>query len=714
MASLCFFDFETRSDLDLTVTGTLKYVLDPSTQPILLSWAIDDEPVKLWCPNLNDELDPEVWAYVTGRMWNIGLCPSAVKDHAANPTGYFVAWNCGFDRAVWQQIATPDNGFPRIEIEQTLDAMSQGQASNLPGSLDWAGRMLGLGNKTIGGKAIMKRFADRAQPLPGARVLIDAAPDRAKTIKDAIEAWALYLDYSAQDTDLMRAVWKVTRQLDAEEWADYWVSERINDRGMLVDVDVCAGAIQYREEEAAYVGAECARLTDGAIASPTLTKQINEWVFDRLPDDLAETMVKERDEEGYVTRLTGDKGVMGRLLEDIAVSDAPPADEVVELLELLQFGRSSSAVKFQKMLDQSVDNRIYNQYVFNGAGQTHRFSSRGIQSHNLPRAYLDNELDLLDMVAGRVPIEQLRKFGPVNALLAKLIRPTIMAPEGQTLVWADYSAVEARIVAWLAGSRAAEEAVLEPYATGQDLYVLNASAIFRVPIDDVTKQMRQAGKVATLALGFLGSVGALKAMGRGYGMRFSDDDACLIVDGWRDRNGWSRRHGDKIETAMFSAMRQPLTHFKAGRIEYVFVPDLMQGTLAAILPDGRPLVYPMARIEQKEKFGQMRDTITYLNGMGRSSMWAGLAVENATQGLAAGLLRSSLRRVEQEETVGRIVGHTHDEILLEAPVDQAKEVASRLVNHMTCGFDWTGGLPLAAEPAISWYYTKDEKVSHLQ
>ena len=745
MASMLFMDWETQSDSDLPVTGTLRYVLDPSTRPLLLSWAVDAGDLRLWCPDLSDELVPEVWAYVLGRMWCYGTgkarngngppfkgVPAEIVDLCARPDGYVVAWNSSFDRQTWQQIATPDYGFPRIEIEQTLDAMAQGQASNLPGQLEWAGRMLGLGQKTVGGKAIMQRFARRQDPLPGSKAdienLMAKGLTREKAIAAAIEAWDLYLTYSVQDTALLRDVWNCTRPLSLEEWQVYWASERINDRGMMIDTDVCRGAVAYREEEAAFVASECLRLTDGAITSPTLTKQINDWVYDHLPDDLAETMVKARDEEGYVTRLTGAKDVMGRLLEDIKASDTPPSDNVTELLEVLQFGRASSSIKFEKMLNQEVDSRIHGQFVFNGA--RHRFSSRGIQLHNLPRAFFEDELDIMDMVAARAPIEKLRAYGPVSQTLSRILRPTVIAPKGKLLVWADYSAVEARVNPWLAGSREADEAVLEPFRLMDadktksipDVYVLNAAVVFGIPADVLweryrngdpeAKAMRQAGKVMVLSLGFLGSVGALKAMARGYGIRLTDEEAKVWVDGWRDRNRWARRFGDKVETAMFSAMRQPMASFKAGRVEYMFVPNLMAGTLVAILPDGRPITYPKARIEKKEKFGKEQDTITYIDGMARMSMWPGLAVENLTQFTAAGLLREAIVRIEYGEDIGgQTIGHTHDELLLEADEDRALGVVGRLVEKMTTGFDWIEGLPLAAEPAMSWFYSKNEKAT---
>jgi len=664
--SFCFFDWETRSALDLTVTGTLKYVLDPSTQPLLLSWAVDDEPVKLWCPDISRHLNVDVWAYVYNRMFAHGPAPHDIRAHLEQPDGYVVAHNAAFDRNVWQQIATPDYGFPHLPLERVLDNQAQAQASNLPGGLDFAGRALGLGTKTIGGKAIMKRFADAAQPLPGApadiAALMAKGYSREKAVQTAIDAWALYLDYSVQDTELMRDVWKCTRPLDAQEWAEYWVSEKINDRGMLADLDVCAGAATYHVEEAAYVVERVKEITGGAIAGPSFTAQINQWVYDRLPDDLAELMVKKRDDEGYVTNLTGDKTIMTRLLEEFQTSDTPPADEVIDLIEVLQFGRSSSALKFQKILDQSVDGRLTGSYVFNGAGQTGRYSSRGTQIHNLPRDYLKNELDVLDLVAANVPIEKLREIGPVSSVLAKLIRPTFIAPMGKLLVWGDWSAIEARVTPWLAATRDAEEAVLVPFResdvdkTKPDVYVLNAAQVFKVYPDVLwerymngdpeAKAYRQGGKVMVLSLGFRGSVGALKAMAKNYGIRLSNEEAKTWVDGWRDRNRWNKRFGVKCEEAAFSAMRQPGDMLKAGRIQYQFVPGLMGGTLVAYLPDGRPIVYPKAKISRVEKFGKMQDAITYLNGMGYRHLWDGLQIENCLAGDTPVLTRRGIVRLD--------------------------------------------------------------------
>jgi DNA polymerase len=703
--SLCFFDFETCSALDLTIVGGAKYSRDPSTFPLVLSWAIDDGPVKLWVPELGNVLPKATWDFIVGMVDYTGAFPKELHDFAKGEGNYWVAWNAAFDRNIIQNCAHPRFGFPAVATTRVLDAMAQASASNLPGRLDMSGRMLGLGGKTEGGKTIMKMFADASAEMP-----------------TKIEHWKTYLTYAAKDTDLMRDIWRTTRPLDASEWVEYWVSERINDRGMLADLDVCRGALKYRAEEEEYNRAEIKRLTENMVPAVTMTRRINEWVFPRLPHDLQELMVKERNEDGDPTKLTLSKDVIGRMLEEINISDTPPEDDVVEVLELLQFGRASSAVKFEKILNQADDGRLKGSYVFNGAGQTGRFSSRGVQVHNLPRKSMSTkqqptlELDLLDMVAAQVPIEVIRSYGPVSSTLSKLIRPTFIAPPKRKLVWGDWSAIEARVAPWLANSRSAQTAVLDAFETGADLYILNAESIFGIPADVIQErydngdkeanEMRQSGKVAVLALGFLGGVGALKAMARGYGMKLSNEAAQKIVDGWRDRNRWARVFGVQCEDAAFAAISHAEEEQKAGRLSYVYIPQMMRGTLLCRLPDGRFIAYPMARIEDVERFGRPTKSITYLNGMGRRTLWNGLQIENATQGTAASMLRQTLVHLEQNETEAQIIGHTHDEVICEIDEDQTEAFADRLKRVMVAGFDWTKGLPLGAEVKSDWYYHK--------
>lgn len=703
--SYCFFDWETRSDLDLTIVGGGKYSQHPSTRPLVLSWAIDNGPVKLWVPDLSAVLPPDTWSFILSKVDYFGPFPQELHDFAIGDNNYWVAWNAAFDRQITQNCATPKFGFPLMSTTRVLDAMAQASASNLPGRLDMAGRALGLGGKTEGGKHVMKLFADAAAEMP------------VRT-----DYWDTYLTYAAKDTDLMRDIWRTTRPLDASEWVEYWVSEKVNDRGMLADLDVCRGALKYRAEEEEYNREEIKRLTMGQVPRVTMTRRINEWVYPRLPHDLQELMVKERNEDGEPAKLTLSKDVIGRMLEEIHVSDTPPEDAVVEVLELLQFGRASSAVKFEKILNQAVDSRLTGSYVFNGAGQTGRFSSRGVQVHNLPRKSMSTkkepklELDLLDMIAGQVPIETIRKYGPVSSTLSKLIRPTFIAPKDRVLVWGDWSAIEARVAPWLANTRSAKQAVLDAFETGADLYILNAESIFDMPADVILErynngdkeanEMRQSGKVAVLALGFLGGVGALKAMARGYGMKLTNEAAQKIVDGWRDRNKWARVFGDECERAAFGAIAHPEEYQTAGRLKYVYIPQMMRGTLFCQLPDGRLISYPMARVEDVERFGREVKSITYLNGQGRRVLWNGLQIENATQATAASMLRQTLVKLEISEKIAEVVGHTHDEVICEIDKDDAGAFSDRLKRVMVEGFDWTKGLPLGAEVKSDWYYHK--------
>lgn len=699
VADFLFYDWETRGP-DLTVMGALNYVLDERTRIMLLTYSFDKGATKTWVPDLSDELSADAWAMVTGMVDSHTDIPPEIIEHVENG-GLTVAWNAAFDRHVWQQIATPDLGFPELKITQTLDAMAQAQASNLPGKLDMAGRALRLGGKTQGGSAVMKKFANLDIPMP-----------------DEFDDWNLYLEYGVQDTDLMVEVWYVTRPLALEEWEDYWVSERINDRGIGVDLAVCEGAIQYREEEAVYTAAECMRLTNGQIAKPTLTQKINAWVYEWLPESLSEFMVAKRDEETHeVTNLTLGRKVIERILSEIELMETPPADNVVQFLELMEFGRSSSAIKFEKMRNQAVDGRLCSSYVCNGAGQTGRFSSRGIQMHNLPRDAMEEELELLEMVADKAPIEAIRKYGPISKTLSRLIRPTLIADTGKVFVWGDWSAIEARVLPWLANSRSADRAVLQPFRDGDDLYILNAADIFNVSAEDLyggaeagdkeAGAMRQAGKVAVLALGFGGSVGAYKAMARGYGMAVTNDEGKTIVDGWRDRNQWARVYWKKLEDAAFSAMQNPGTYFTAGRVSYVFEKDLLAGSLLCFLPDGRPLMYPMARFEMLEtSWGEKKKTITYHNGMGRNSMWYGKFAENITQGYAASILRRALKNIEISDFDFPVVAHTHDEIIGEVPEEREQVALDWLLEVMEDNPPGTEDLPLNAGMTSDTYYHK--------
>jgi hypothetical protein len=255
--------------------------------------------------------------------------------------------------------------------------------------------------------------------------ITDCTSDRRATQ----EEWTDFCAYALRDVELMQQIWYATRPLSIEEWREYWASEQINDRGMGIDIELCLAAASYKAEDEQWTADEVNRFTDAVCTKQTQSVRLSKWVYDRLDDTLRQGMVKERDEEtGDPIKLTLGRQTILQLLDDIQQSDNPPNDNVIGLLELLLYGRSSSAAKFQKMADQSVDGRLCSSHVFNGAGQTGRYSSRGVQTHNLPRDHLENEAEVINMVLDRVPVEELRKIAPVSKILSRLIRPAIIAP----------------------------------------------------------------------------------------------------------------------------------------------------------------------------------------------------------------------------------------------------------------------------------------------
>lgn len=284
----------------------------------------------------------------------------------------------------------------------------------------------------------------------------------------------------------------------------------------------------------------------------------------------------------------------------------------------------------------------------------------------------------------------------------------------KVLVWGDWSAIEARVLPWLAGSRSAEECKLKLFRAGEDVYKHTASEIFSTPLDKIDKAQRQIGKVGDLSLGFGGSVGAFKGMARNYEnpitklpMKFTDEDALRIVRGWRSANPWAPRFWDELKGAALNAIRTPGYPFAAGRVEYVWEQKLLGGSLLVWLPCGRPLLYPRCAVRQVEnpKTKVKQDVLTYWHSEGWRKMWHGLLAENVTQGFAASILRAALA---DDFTGQYCVAHTHDEIVLEVYEDEAAEAGDQLRAVMLKEHEWCKGLPLAAEVTQNWYYTKAE------
>jgi DNA polymerase len=327
-------------------------------------------------------------------------------------------------------------------------------------------------------------------------------------------------------------------------------------------------------------------------------------------------------------------------------------------------------------------------------------------------------------------------IGPIGKSLGMLIRPAFIAAPGKTLVWGDWSAIEARVLPWLAASPGSEK-VLDIFRQNDadpdlpDIYELTAGELLGIPAAEVDKTQRQShGKVPVLSLGFGGGVGALQKMAVNYKVYFDEPAAKSLVENWRARNAWApefwgkfytdRRSGE-VETAtglwgaVNMALRNPGTAYAAGRVAYVFDPDYMDGTLFCALPCGRLLTYPDCRLRTREV--KDKDTgektektaIWYRKGYGWSALWHGKCAENITQAVAGSILRETLVLLDQHPPRhAETVGHTHDEIVLEA-VDDAgwvTDVSRHLKDAMEYKPEWRKDLPLVAEINDNWFYTK--------
>lgn len=321
-------------------------------------------------------------------------------------------------------------------------------------------------------------------------------------------------------------------------------------------------------------------------------------------------------------------------------------------------------------------------------------------------------------------IERFEEFGPASRSLSLLLRPSIVADEGHTLVWGDWSAIEARVLPWLADTRGSR-AVLDVFKGNDsdpnkpDIYVIEACNLSGEDPQDVwdryrnkdkaAKDARGRGKVSVLSLGFGGSIGALQAMATNYGVHYDDATAQVVVGTWRASNRWARTLWDGLWEAALQAYESPDTVFPVGKVAYVYDKSYLGGTMFCGLPCSRLLTYPKMKWTKTEvedpRTGKIktRKSLTYMRGYGRAGLWYGKLAENITQATAGSLIRQKLVELAPLRCV---VGHTHDEIVTQQPTATAQAFKSDLRDIMVANPSWMTGCPLAAEVTENWYYTK--------
>jgi DNA polymerase bacteriophage-type len=582
-----------------------------------------------------------------------------------------------------------------------------------------------LTQKQVGGKALIKMFADASRP---------------ETPQSHPEDWERFRSYARDDVASMRDVFFATMPLHRRMWAEYWASERINHRGVPVDLAFVRGAAALAKRLTDTANDDIMRLTGKKIRTVNQNKALLDWIryelrhlpeVDRL---LTKEFEIEEDEEGE--RVSVPKYSLGRGLVEALIAYLEHLDDtegltdaewvVLQVLEVRLYGASATPKKYQKILDSvDSDGRLKGQYVFCGASATTRYSSRGTQIHNLSRSTVgsrQDEIEAIEMISdlgdrAYAPVQ--KRFGYVGKALSYLIRPTFLAPEGETFCYSDWASVEAVVCPWLTDDADAEpllDAIRANHAdpSKPDMYKVQAAKMLGKRPEDVTKSERQAqGKTVQLACQYLGGVGSLHNMGRIYRVSFTDDEGQDVVDRWRAENVWATRFGDRIWEAVLWCMENPGLPKVAGRLTFVYDAAYRGGTLFMVLPNGDPLLYTgikwrEVKVKDKQTGEEKVETrLTVWKGRGVSPIWKGELVNNATQGTSAALLRHVLRVVEQD---GRypVVFHTHDEVGLCVPVQQAEAARDYLVGVMQTRPEWAPGLPLKADPVISEFYTKTE------
>ena len=667
-------DLESRSATDLITDGAYNYASCPSTEIIVMCYSVDGGDVQTWHPG------------------------EPVPSHFNNcyPHRYY-AFNAAFERLMWDYIMTPDHGFPVIALEQWRCSMFMSRTNNLPGALGNAARCLGIPDqKSQRGKALIKLLC-----VPMADGTFNKDP----------ELLAEMDDYCVADVKAEMGVHGMLREPTDEEWSDYYANERINDRGVYIDRELCEAAQIYASEEEAELIGVIEEVTEGVVTKARGEK-LKEWVVERLTKEQEKLLVKYRDGKKM---LSLDKFNRSRLL---ALEELDP--DVRDVVEASDFAQKSSVGKFKAMSRRAdpVDLRVRGAFLCNGASQSGRFSSKGLQLHNFTRIVMDDPMEVRADFLDEIMAEDITDyFGmPIMTILSRMLRPALIPQPGNVFLVSDWSAIEGRVAPWLCDDVMGERK-LDLYRNDEPVYEITAAATFRCAVEDVTKDQRQVGKVQELAFGFGGGKGAYMAMARNYGMSATDAEADRYKDAWRRVNPWAQKIWADIERASKLAVSNPTREYKVGRLTYVAFEGILCGgtTLFCILPDDRLLTYPDARIEQVETpWGEMRPALTALRAAfvpkatekewPRTNLWGGLLMENATQGTAASLLRYAVREAEFEGL--QIVFHVHDELVVEAGERTHQNIKDELHGIMNTAPAWAPGLPLKADVDVMTRYGK--------
>lgn len=642
-------DIETYSSVDIGKCGMYKYLESPDFEIMLFAYSFDNEPVQVVDLTDLEEL------------------PVKIKDALNNDDVVKTAWNAQFERRCIEKFFKM-----HLPIQQWECTMVKASMLGLPLSLDAAGKALQLENgKMADGKALIRYFCIPCKPTK-------ANEQRTRNYPlHAPDKWQRFKEYCAQDVVTERTIGSKIAffQVPETEKQLYKLDQQINDRGVMIDPQLVKNAIRIDIEHRDRLTKEAINLT--GLDNPNSVAQLKTWIG------------KEMDEE-----------VESLNKKDIPAILAKTDNAIVQkVLELRQEMSKTSVKKYVAMYNAAgKDDRVRGLLQMYGANRTGRWAGRLVQVQNLPRNEM-KDLELARTIVRSGDLECLElMYSSVSDVLKQLIRTAFIAQEGRRLIAADFSAIEARVIAWLAG----EKWRLDVFNTHGKIYEASAAQMFKVSIDLITKgsDLRQRGKVSELALGYQGAVNALLKMGA-LEMGLKEEELPTLVAMWRQANPMIVKFWNICQQAAHEAVEYRTTVSIQHGIKFF----MEKGILFIQLPSGRRLSYLRPKLKQ----GKYGPILAY-EGMdqttkkwGEQETYGGKLVENIVQATARDILADSMLRLENKSYL--IVMHVHDEVVMDmakfkGSVEQVNEIMGEPI-------PWAKGLPLKAESYETMFYKKD-------
>ena len=637
-------DLETYSSVDLGKSGVYKYAESEDFEILLFAYSIDDGEVKVVDLASGEIIPEEILA--------------ALSDESVEKW----AFNANFERVCLSRFLGK-----RLKPQGWYCTMIWSAYMGLPLSLEKVGEVLRLDKQKMNeGKALIRYFSIPCKPTKTNGMRTRNLPHH------DLEKWSTFKEYNQRDVETEMAIKKKLTALPMpySEWENYWVDQNINDRGILIDEVLVDSAIKFDEILREENMDRAKELT--GLENPNSPLQLKEWLNKK---GLEIDSLAKKDVESALKNAEGD---------------------IKEVLELRQELSKSSVRKYDAMKNvKGKDNRARGLIQFYGANRTGRYSGRLIQVQNLRRNNL-KDLDLARSLVKNRDYETMEILYDSPAdILSQLIRTAFVPKEGTRFIVSDFSAIEARVLAWLAG----EQWVLDAFENGEDIYCRTASRMFGVPVEKhgVNGHLRQKGKIATLACGYQGALGALKAMG-GIEMGLSEDELQSIVDSWREANPNIVSLWWDIDSVVKRVVKtRSKERYKNLVISYE------KGILFIELPSKRRLAYPKAKIGMNRFGGEsvVYEGIVVGNKWDKIESYGGKFVENIVQAIARDILAEAMMRLEKKGF--NIVMHIHDEVVIESDSSSIEEVNQ----IMSAVPEWAPGLILDADGFESEFYKKD-------